>query len=89
MAKSERTSADGNLWTELEDENTRLKTAGDHVIEILERASDEVTEDWAGEHRRIVRQIRRIWFDAKYPEGISSHLSPGPWLSVPPMGHES
>lgn len=48
-------------------ENDRLRDAGDQIIALLSRCSDQATDEQRAEHERFARAIKRIWTDAKNP----------------------
>ncbi len=55
---------------QLRQENARLKAAGDRLLGLLSRVSDQATEEQAAEHERMVDSLRRIWVEAKHPNAF-------------------
>lgn len=48
-------------------ENIRLKNAGDRILSLISRVSDQATDEQRAEALREEYAMRRIWVDAKYP----------------------
>ena len=43
----------------------RLTEAGDRIIALISRISDQATEEQCVEHARYVQSLRQIWEEAK------------------------
>ena len=57
--------ADQEAAIDLMNENARLREAGDRIVALISRCSDQATEEQCTEHERFVASIKRIWEEAK------------------------
>jgi hypothetical protein len=56
-------------WARAMRENNRLREAGDRIVALCSRISDQATAEQFAEHQRFVETITRIWNEAKRGEG--------------------